>query len=93
MQQQVSGTAVWERPAACKRCSVPDAVCAAAPPPPPLRSSCRPGSCLLAKTYNAAAPLLDVELTDVDPQRTATGPTDLLLYCYYGGMVATGVLA
>lgn len=46
--------------------------------------------CLLAKSYNAAAPLLDVELTEVDPARTATGPTDLLLYCYYGGMVAAG---
>eukprot|EP00879_Flechtneria_rotunda_P031253 GHRR01034123.1.p1 GENE.GHRR01034123.1~~GHRR01034123.1.p1 ORF type:complete len:356 (+),score=97.80 GHRR01034123.1:145-1212(+) len=46
--------------------------------------------CLLAKVYNAAAPLIDAELTEVDPARTACGPTDLLLYCYYGGMVATG---
>jgi hypothetical protein len=46
--------------------------------------------CLLSKAYNAAAPLLELELTEVDPARTAVGPTDLLLYCYYGGMVATG---
>ncbi|KAF6258354.1 hypothetical protein COO60DRAFT_1701346 [Scenedesmus sp. NREL 46B-D3] len=46
--------------------------------------------CLLAKAYNAAAPLLELELTEVDPARTAVGATDLLLYCYYGGMVATG---
>jgi hypothetical protein len=47
--------------------------------------------CLLAKTYSAAASLIDVELTEVDPVRTACVPTDLLLYCYYGGMIATGV--
>jgi hypothetical protein len=46
--------------------------------------------CLLSKAYNAAAPLLELELTEVDPARTAVGATDLLLYCYYGGMVATG---
>ncbi|KAF8060061.1 CSN3 [Scenedesmus sp. PABB004] len=46
--------------------------------------------CLLAKTYGAAAALLGGELTEVDPTRTAVGPTDLQLYCYYGGMVAAG---
>jgi len=46
--------------------------------------------CLLAKTYNAAAPLVNADLTEVDPARTAVKATDVLLYCYYGGMVATG---
>jgi hypothetical protein len=48
--------------------------------------------CLLAKAYNAAAQLLELELTEFDPARTAVSATDLLLYCYYGGMVATGAL-
>jgi hypothetical protein len=55
----------------------------------PLRCTCA-CRCLLSKAYNAAAPLLELELTEVDPARTAVGATDLLLYCYYGGMVATG---
>lgn len=46
--------------------------------------------CLLAKCYSAAGPLLAAELTEVDPSKTSTGPTDFQLYCYYGGMLATG---
>lgn len=49
-----------------------------------------PCRCLLAKIYNAAAPLVDTDLTEVDPARTAVKATDVLLYCYYGGMVAAG---
>eukprot|EP00878_Enallax_costatus_P021594 GHUV01022876.1.p1 GENE.GHUV01022876.1~~GHUV01022876.1.p1 ORF type:complete len:400 (+),score=112.84 GHUV01022876.1:202-1401(+) len=47
--------------------------------------------CLVAKCYNAASPLLNLELTEVDPSKTAMGPTDFQLYCYYGGMLATGL--
>jgi hypothetical protein len=44
--------------------------------------------CLLAKTYNAGAPLVDADLTEI--ARTAMSPQDVLLYCYYGGMLAAG---
>lgn len=44
--------------------------------------------CLLAKTYNAGAPLVDADLTEI--ARTAMTPQDVLLYCYYGGMLAAG---
>jgi COP9 signalosome complex subunit 3 len=45
---------------------------------------------LLAKTYNAGAHLIATDLTDIDPARTAVKATDVLLFCYYGGMLATG---
>ncbi|KAI8464947.1 MAG: hypothetical protein J3K34DRAFT_99745 [Monoraphidium minutum] len=46
--------------------------------------------CLLSKAYNAAAPLLAADVSAVEPARTGVTPTDLLLYCYYGGMAAAG---
>jgi hypothetical protein len=48
-------------------------------------------SCLLSKCYNAGAPLVAADIFRVEPSKTAVGPTDLLLYCYHGGMVAAGV--
>eukprot|EP00955_Chlamydomonas_euryale_P047523 353707-Chlamydomonas_euryale.AAC.5 len=47
-------------------------------------------SCILAKIYNGAADVIADDIYDVDPQRTATTPTDFYLYCYYGGIVAAG---
>ncbi|GFR52513.1 hypothetical protein Agub_g15070, partial [Astrephomene gubernaculifera] len=46
--------------------------------------------CLLSKCYNAAAPVLRQDIFDVAPQQTGCTPTDLFLYCYYGGMVCIG---
>ncbi|KAK9823017.1 hypothetical protein WJX81_007287 [Elliptochloris bilobata] len=46
--------------------------------------------CLLARTLNAASGVLDAEVLEIDPVRTATTARDFLLYCYYGGMVHTG---
>ncbi|MEW5306054.1 MAG: hypothetical protein WDW36_008554 [Sanguina aurantia] len=46
--------------------------------------------CLLAKTYNAAASLLEEDIFDVDPSQTCCTPTDLFLYAYYGGMLCLG---
>ena len=46
--------------------------------------------CLLARTYNAAAGLLEQDIFKVVPALTGVTPTDLQLYCYYGGMVAAG---
>lgn len=51
---------------------------------------CSPNSCLLAKTYNAAASLLEEDIFDVDPSQTCCTPTDLFLYAYYGGMLCLG---
>lgn len=45
--------------------------------------------CILAKTYAAAVPILDDDILVVDPARTGLVPSDLLLYCLYGGMAAT----
>ncbi len=47
--------------------------------------------CLVAKCYSAAIPVLEEEIFDVAPDATATTPKDLLLYCYYGGMIYTGL--
>lgn len=47
-------------------------------------------SCLQAKHYNAAALVLDQTILDVEPAKTSMKPTDLLLYCYYGGMIHIG---
>lgn len=79
MQQQTSP------PQPCITCRAFDSSC--------CTCACWCYRCLLSKVYNAAAPLLDLELTEVDPGRTAVGATDLLLYCYYGGMVAAGAQA
>lgn len=46
--------------------------------------------CLLSRCYNAAIPVLSEPITEVDPATTAITPQDLLLYCYYGGMVHIG---
>lgn len=42
--------------------------------------------------YNAATEVLLEDVYDVDPQKTAVTPTDFFLYCYYGGMLAAGLL-
>lgn len=47
--------------------------------------------CLLTKCYSAAAPLLVEYPVAVDPKATHVTATDVLLYCYYGGMVLTGL--
>ncbi len=46
--------------------------------------------CLLARTLNAAAGVLDAEVMEIDPARTSTTARDFLSYCYYGGMVHMG---
>ncbi|KXZ54866.1 hypothetical protein GPECTOR_4g938 [Gonium pectorale] len=46
--------------------------------------------CLLSRCYSAAAPVLDQDIFDVAPQQTGSTPTDLFLYCYYGGMLCIG---
>lgn len=47
--------------------------------------------CLLAKCYSAAGDILAEDPISVDPQATAVTATDVLLYCYYGGMLLTGL--
>lgn len=47
--------------------------------------------CLLAKHYNAALPILDTEVFDVNPEATSVSPKDMLLYYYYGGLIYTGL--
>lgn len=49
-------------------------------------------SCLQAKHYNAAASVLEQTIYDVEPAKTSMKPTDLLLYCYYGGMIHIGTI-
>ncbi|PNW71934.1 hypothetical protein CHLRE_16g671100v5 [Chlamydomonas reinhardtii] len=46
--------------------------------------------CLLSRCYNAAAEVLGQDIYDVSPAATTCTPTDLFLYCYYGGMLAIG---
>jgi len=46
--------------------------------------------CLLSKVYNAAQEVLHDDIFHVDPHNTCMTPTDLFLYCYYGGMLAAG---
>ena len=55
---------------------------------PPFQNTFR--SILQSKCYNAASALLDSDVYCVDPSKTAVTPSDVLLYCYYGGMVAAG---
>ena len=47
--------------------------------------------CIVAKCYSAALPVLDQEFDDVDPKKTGMTARDFLLFCYYGGMIYTGV--
>lgn len=47
--------------------------------------------CLLSKCYNAALPILEEEILDVNPDVTAVTARDFLLYFYYGGMIYTGL--
>ena len=49
-------------------------------------------SCLQAKHYNAAASVLEQTIYDVEPAKTSMKPIDLLLYCYYGGMIHIGTI-
>lgn len=46
--------------------------------------------CILSKCYSAALPVLDQDVDDVDPKRTAMTARDFLLYAYYGGLIYTG---
>eukprot|EP00271_Cylindrocystis_brebissonii_P018242 TRINITY_DN5087_c0_g3_i1.p1 TRINITY_DN5087_c0_g3~~TRINITY_DN5087_c0_g3_i1.p1 ORF type:complete len:458 (-),score=92.02 TRINITY_DN5087_c0_g3_i1:773-2146(-) len=47
--------------------------------------------CLLAKCYGTALPVLSEDLLEVDFKKTGLQTRDFLLYCYYGGMIYTGV--
>ncbi|CAK0785025.1 hypothetical protein CVIRNUC_008230 [Coccomyxa viridis] len=47
--------------------------------------------CIVAKCYSAAMPVLDQEFDDVDPKKTGMTARDFLLFCYYGGMIYTGL--
>jgi hypothetical protein len=51
------------------------------------------GRCVLSKCYSAALPVLDQEVDDVDPKKTAMTAKDFLLFGYYGGLVYTGEAA
>lgn len=46
--------------------------------------------CLISKCYNGAGAALDADVYSVDPSKTATTPTDVLLYCYYGALLEIG---
>lgn len=39
---------------------------------------------------HAGAPLVEADLTEIGTARSAMVPQDVLLYCYYGGMLAAG---
>ncbi|KAL6769318.1 hypothetical protein ACKKBG_A30530 [Auxenochlorella protothecoides x Auxenochlorella symbiontica] len=45
--------------------------------------------CILTKNYHAALPFIEHEAYDVDPSKTGSTNLDVLLYCYYGGLVET----
>ncbi len=47
-------------------------------------------ACLLSKCYSAAEEILAEEAYALDPGATGVTSTDILLYCYYGGMLETG---
>jgi len=47
--------------------------------------------CLLSKCYNAALPILQDEIFEVNPDNTGVTPKDYLLYYYYGGMIYVGL--
>ncbi|KAI9204195.1 uncharacterized protein BJ171DRAFT_459553 [Polychytrium aggregatum] len=46
--------------------------------------------CLLAKTYHRALPILNTEITEVDPKVYGASIQDYLLYHYYGGILLIG---
>ncbi|KAG2490918.1 hypothetical protein HYH03_010831 [Edaphochlamys debaryana] len=46
--------------------------------------------CLLSRCYAAASGVLAQDIYDVAPAQTTCTPTDLFLYCYYGGMLCIG---
>jgi len=48
-------------------------------------------ACLLSKCYNAALPILEDEILDVDPQNLGISHKDYLTYFYYGGMIYVGL--
>jgi len=47
--------------------------------------------CLVSKYYQAAIPILDRDVTEIEPMKTDIQPVDALLYFYYGGMVYIGL--
>ncbi|CAG8541887.1 2211_t:CDS:10 [Ambispora leptoticha] len=47
--------------------------------------------CLLSKVYTQALPILDQDITEIEPQLTGINYLDHLLYHYYGGMVYIGL--
>lgn len=59
-------------------------------PPPRTRRPAPARSCLLARCYSGAGAALDADVYTVDPSKTATTPTDVLLYCYYGALLEIG---
>jgi COP9 signalosome complex subunit 3 len=44
----------------------------------------------VSKCYSAALPVLEREVDDVDPKRTAINARNFLLYGYYGGLIYIG---
>ncbi|KAF9581828.1 COP9 signalosome complex subunit 3 [Lunasporangiospora selenospora] len=44
-------------------------------------------TCLLARSVKDILPILDSDISDVDPQQTHINYKDFLLYHYYGGMI------
>jgi len=48
-------------------------------------------ACLSARCYNAALPILDADIYDINQDITSVTPRDMLLYYYYGGMIYTGL--
>eukprot|EP01095_Lingulamoeba_sp_RSL-Kostka_P002131 TRINITY_DN1301_c4_g1_i1.p1 TRINITY_DN1301_c4_g1~~TRINITY_DN1301_c4_g1_i1.p1 ORF type:complete len:437 (+),score=93.56 TRINITY_DN1301_c4_g1_i1:319-1629(+) len=47
--------------------------------------------CLLSKHYKYATSILDEDIFVVSPKTNKVQPIDLLLYCYYGGMIHIGL--
>ncbi|KAF8976319.1 hypothetical protein BGZ46_008360 [Entomortierella lignicola] len=44
-------------------------------------------TCLLAQSFKDIIPIIDNDISDVDPQNTKINYKDFLLYHYYGGMI------
>ncbi|KAG0056676.1 COP9 signalosome complex subunit 3 [Gryganskiella cystojenkinii] len=44
-------------------------------------------TCLLAQSFKDILPILDSDITDVDPRETNINYKDILLHHYYGGMI------
>ncbi|KAL1922758.1 uncharacterized protein VTP21DRAFT_9134 [Calcarisporiella thermophila] len=47
--------------------------------------------CLLSKCYRAALPILDHDISEIEPEQYAINIQDYLLYHYYGGMIYIGL--